>query len=291
MPLPAGYRHLVPSMQTGNADFDRRFLAYISSHLATWGTLSQAVAPNWHGGPTTDGQQTSFPNPSLPSMQFSQDIGQQQQQTASRLNAQRNTMGPPKYRHTPHTLAIRNPGTDYYPQGESPLFQGPEFTQQYFNSPCDSPLQPMPLDGRRMSLPAGLYTSPPSTSISASSTLRRRQPSESLATQDSNTTPDNRYHHHHHRNPGASRISPPSIGYAAQPADWQALTTPLSTQLPAGYQGLLTKDPWEALPEFASPWGQSISASSHRYSYSYNPNGRPKSTSHSATELTNGTGL
>lgn len=289
IPLPTSHWHSVPSMQTGDADFDRKFLAYLGSHLATRGAHSQAVAPYWQGDLTTHDHQTPFANPSLPPTPFSQDVGQQPKQTAWSIDAQRNTMRPSKFRHTPYPLAIPNPDTSHYPQADLQAFQGPDFTQQYINSPCDSPLQVVPLEERLMSSTAGSNTSSPLTSTGTSPTLPRLQSSDTLSTHSSNATPDNRYYHH--RNPGTPRGSSPTIGYPSQPSASQALTAPLSTRLPADCQGLFMQDPPEAIPEFASPWGRSFDPGSQRYSYSYNPNGRPEIASHSPTDLTSWTNL
>lgn len=255
LPFPAGYKTSFLCPQPEDANFDRTFMVYLTSHSATRRALNQTVASCWQGNYSTPGAQSTLSNslqPPTPS----------QQRTAWNTNPQRNAMGSSKFRNTPYPLATPSIGTNYYHQAESAVFQGPDLSQQYFNSPYDSPFQAVSFDGRRMSLPAGFCRSCLSTSGGASPRMPRHLSSDTLSSQNSYATSDNRYHYH--QSPGASHNSPPTIGYSAMPAPWQALTEPLSTELPAGYQGLVAKDSSEATFEFSSPWDQSFNTGSQR---------------------------
>lgn len=106
IPLPAGYRNSIAAPPAQDADFDRRFLAYLSSHLATRGALSQAVSSCWQGDLSSHSAPSMFLNGSHPPTPLQQQTEQQPADWGIDLHRDTMTQAPNKYRRAPYPLTI-----------------------------------------------------------------------------------------------------------------------------------------------------------------------------------------
>lgn len=123
IPLPAGYRNSIAAPPAQDADFDRRFLAYLSSHLATRGALSQAASSCWQGDLSSRSAPSMFLNGSHPPTPFQQQTDQQPAAWDIDLHRDAMTQAPNKYRRAPYPLTIPSRSPTRHQQTTSPHFK------------------------------------------------------------------------------------------------------------------------------------------------------------------------
>lgn len=277
--LPMQYRRLTAHLQTQNADFDRRLAAYLTNHVAMRSALGQAVSDAWQNNQFNNIGQ--FMNPGM--------MQQQQQQPHmqnSMLPPQMPNRSPTSYRQTPYPVA--NAQGMRPPHGRSVSIATPQdysFQQQNVSSAHNSPIEGMKTEDRRMSMPVNAT---PQTPSAAAPTSTHSSPARAISRSGSNTnlTKQQQYNQPQmHQQP-----SPPVQGNMGQLQPGFQLRLPnrhqtpdvLTTALPVESQQLLAANPFDfSVNDNMSNMSQGVP---QKQTYSYNPNGRPKSKPSSPTD-------
>nr|OQO32504.1 hypothetical protein B0A51_00913 [Rachicladosporium sp. CCFEE 5018] len=309
--LPMQYRRLTAHLQTQNADFDRRLAAYLTNHVAMRSALGQAVSDAWQNNQFNNISQLM--NPNMMQMPMQGQTAQQQQ------HAFNNPMMPPQQQQQPQPQPSRSP-TKYrqspYPVNNgqamrpvlhsrsvsiaTPKDQG--FRLKLPQSAQNSPVDTLQLQDRRMSLPVqqGVpktpvsYTGPTTSSNGGSPVMSRTNSQTNLATA----------HALKQRSPqqgpaqqGSASSQQPS--QAAFPSPFNCGNggfgngnfDPLSATLPMSTQQLLAGAPADLnlSSMFMPPQQQQTQYNkpSQQPFYSYNPNGKSKSSSSSLPSYSN----
>jgi hypothetical protein len=284
--LPMQYRRLTAHLQTQNADFDRRLAAYLTNHVAMRSALGQAVSDAWQNNQFNNIGQ--FMNPNM----MQQPLQQQQQQPGmpnSMLPPQMSNRSPTSYRQTPYPVANAQGMRPAHGRSVSIAtphefaFQQPHQT----GSAHDSPVENIKQEDRRMSMPINAMpqtplsgtAAPTSTHSSPARAMSRNSSATNLAKQQQfnqaqvqqQPTPPTQSDFH---------TSPPGFQLRL-PVNHRNLD-PLTTALPMESQQLLAANPYEfSFNDSPSQMGQNTSS---KQTYSYNPNGRPKSKTNSPTD-------
>jgi len=283
--LPMQYRRLTAHLQTQNADFDRRLAAYLTNHVAMRSALGQAVSDAWQNNQFNNIGQ--FMNPGM----MQQPLQQQPQQPGmpnSMLPPQMPNRSPTSYRQTPYPVA--NAQGMRPAHGRSVSIATPhEFAFQHQQpSAHESPVDNIKQEDRRMSMPVNAMpqtplsgtAAPTSTHSSPARAMSRKSSSTNLAKQQQfaqqiqqQPTPPTQADFTH--------TSPPGFQLRL-PVNHRNLD-PLTTTLPMESQQLLATNPYEFTFNNDNPT-QMAQNTPNKQTYSYNPNGRPKSKTSSPTD-------
>ena len=229
------YRRLTAHLQTGSVDFNRRFSAYLTNHVAMRSALDQAItnsyAQQYPNAPQfAHNQQTMYPSP------FLAHNMQQQQSPTSYVQSPYMAQGHPGFRPGHHARSASATGTQ-----DTPGYTQPSTTQ---SSPVDPSVSTEP---RRTSMPSKM----PSKSVSPV-TSRTPQPLQSRpslppktsSVLDNQQTPayNNIKQESQPSQPSQPMRAPPQLQVNQQPTTnmfgFQDFS-PFSTALPAESQMLL----------------------------------------------------
>lgn len=271
------YRRLTAHLQTQNADFDRRLAAYLTNHVAMRSALGQAVSDAWQNNQFNNIGQ--FMNPGM----MQQPLQQQPGMPNSMLPPQMPNRSPTSYRQNPYP--VPNAQGMRPAHGRSASVATPSefaFQNQHTASAHDSPVENIKQEDRRMSMPVNATpqtplsgsAAPTSTHSSPARAASRNSSSTNLAKQQQFTQ---------------QQPTPPTqadFGLTSPPGFQLRLPTnnrnldPLTTTLPMESQQLLAANPYE----FTVNNDNMAQNAPNKQTYSYNPNGRPKSKSNSPTE-------
>lgn len=274
--LPMQYRRLTAHLQTQNADFDRRLAAYLTNHVAMRSALGQAVSDAWQNNQFNNIGQ--FMNPGM----MQQPLQQQQQQPGmpnSMLPPQMPNRSPTNYRQSPYPVA--NAQGMRSAHGRSVSLATPSefaFTQPNLSgSAHDSPVDNIKQEDRRMSMPVNPMpqtplsgnAAPTSTHSSPARAISRNGSATNLAKQQQHIQPHTQQQPTPPSQADFANASPP--GFQLRLPNNRNLD-PLTTALPMESQQLLAANPYEFTFDNAPHMAQN-----NKQTYSYNPNGRPKS--------------
>lgn len=282
--LPMQYRRLTAHLQTQNADFDRRLAAYLTNHVAMRSALGQAVSDSW--------QNNQFNNIG----QFMNQGSMQQQQHQQQQTNMQNPMLPPQnvnrsptnYRQTPYPVSNAQGMRSQHGRSVSIATpQDPSFQKQHAQSVLHSPIEGVAPEDRRMSVPVSTMPQTP-LSGSAAPTSSHSSPARGISRSASAT---NLSQQQQYRPQSRQQPSPPAqldVGLqSSNPGFFSGLTAaqqnainPLSTALPMESQQLLATNPFEFSLNDSMSMPQGAPA---KHTYSYNPNGNPKSKANSPT--------
>jgi hypothetical protein len=289
--LPMQYRRLTAHLQTQNADFDRRLAAYLTNHVAMRSALGQAVSDAWQNNQFNNIGQLMSPG------MMQQPLQQQQQQQQQQQLGMQNSMLPPQmlnrsptsYRQSPYPVA--NAQGMRPAHGRSASLASPHefaFQQPHQVSPAqDSPVDNIKQEDRRMSVPVNATpqtplsgsAAPTSTHSSPARAVSRRASSTNLSKQQQFNQSQSRQQPAPHTRSDFAHTSPPGFQLRL-PVNNRNLD-PLTTTLPMESQQLLAVNPYEFTFNDST---QNMSQNANKQTYSYNPNGRPKSKSSSPTD-------
>jgi hypothetical protein len=284
--LPMQYRRLTAHLQTQNADFDRRLAAYLTNHVAMRSALGQAVSDAWQNNQFNNIGQLM--NPGM----MQQPLHQQQQQQPgmpnSMLPPQMPNRSPTSYRQTPYPVA--NAQGMRPAHGRSASIATPhEFAFQHQQpSVHDSPVENIKQEDRRMSMPINAMPQTP-LSGSAAPTSTHSSPVRAISRKSSSTNLAK--HQQFAQQQVQQQPTPPTqsdFQHTSPPGFQLRLPInnrnldPLTTALPMESQQLLAANPYEFT--FNNDNASHTAQTHNKQTYSYNPNGRPKSKTSSPTD-------
>ncbi|KAM0710233.1 hypothetical protein Q7P35_002595 [Cladosporium inversicolor] len=275
--LPMQYRRLTAHLQTQNADFDRRLAAYLTNHVAMRSALGQAVSDAWQNNQFNNIGQ--FMNPGM----MQQPLQQQPQQPGmpnSMLPPQMPNRSPTSYRQNPYPVPNAQGMRPAHGRSASVATTSEFAFQSQHTAPAhDSTVDNIKQEDRRMSMPVNATPqtplsgslAPTSTHSSPARAASRNSSSSNLAKQQQPTPPSQADFAH---------VSP---GFQLRLPTNNRNLDPLTTILPMESQQLLAANPYDFTfnNDGLSHMAQTAS---NKQTYSYNPNGRPKSKSNSPTE-------
>jgi hypothetical protein len=251
--LPTEYRRLNAHLQTRNADFDQRLLAYLSCQMAT----RQAVSHCWQN------EQSLYDSRGV-------GFGTQQEPYSHGLSASPAAEGMIGHRQAPYTPVAQDVLWRQHDRpASSAATYAPGIDQQRPRSSFGSPL----VEGRHMSLPSDTTMQPPWHNSNVS---MEPPSSNTISRTDSAVDMAGNFQYLQH----------PALGkyhdLKSSPQSYQAQhghpVEPMSTTLPLDSQQFFPSSP----QAFDFHTGHHhISSPSQEFSnrrYSYNPNGKRKST-------------
>lgn len=275
--LPMQYRRLTAHLQTQNADFDRRLAAYLTNHVAMRSALGQAVSDAWQNNQFNNIGQ--FMNPGM--MQQRQPNMQN-----SMVPPQMPNRSPTSYRQTPYP--VPNVQDMRPPHGRSASIATPQdysFQQQNVSSAHNSPIEGMKTEDRRMSMPVNAMSQTPN---GAASTSTHSSPARAISRSGSTTnlTKQQQYNqsqmHQQPSPPVQADMGQLQPGFQLRLPNRDQTPDVLTTALPMESQQLLAANPFDfSLNDNMSSISQ---GGPQKQTYSYNPNGQPKSKSNSPTD-------
>jgi len=317
--LPMQYRRLTAHLQTQNAHFDRRLQSYLAQHMAMRSAYGQAVADAYQS--SNQGQfinNDQFMNPGMMQMPpaYQQSQMMPPQQTYSRMSS--------NYRQTPYPMPSQ-PMQNMQPhwQNRSVSVASPhdmkkgQSQQQQSLSAQTSPIEPVKMEDRRMSLPVQHqmpHTPQSQTGPQQATSPQQVSPAMSRHGSTSNLATPQAYYK---QSQSPQQVpTPPRHQPQPPPQQDNSLTSPfsaafehqmahgfnpLSMSLPMESQQLLAgtpafdmSDPMAAMfmpSQVPSQVSTHHGMKSQQPFYSYNPNGKPKinhnsnsDASHAATE-------
>jgi len=280
--LPMQYRRLTAHLQTQNADFDRRLAAYLTNHVAMRSALGQAVSDAWQNNQFSNIGQ--FMNPGM----MQQPLQQQQQQSGmptSMLPPQMPNRSPTSYRQTPYPVA--NAQGMRPAHGRSVSMASPNefaFQNQHTAPAHESPVDNIKQEDRRASMPiSAMPQTPLSGSVAPTSTHSSPTRAVSRKSSSSNSAKQQQFSQQQPTPPAQADFAQPSPpGFQLRlPVNHRNLD-PLTTTLPMETQQLLAANPYEFT--FNNDNTSHMAQNTNKQTYSYNPNGRPKSKSSSPTQ-------
>lgn len=277
------YRRLTAHLQTQNADFDRRLAAYLTNHVAMRSALGQAVSDAWQNNQFNNIGQ--FMNPGM----MQQPLQQQPQQPGMAnfmLPPQMPNRSPTSYRQNPYPVPNAQGMRPVH--GRSASVATPSefaFQNQHTASAHDSPVENIKQEDRRMSMPVSATpqtplsgtAAPTSTHSSPARAMSRKSSSSNLAKQQQfaqqQPTPPTQADFNNQMSPAGFQLRLPTNNRNLDP---------LTTALPMESQQLLAANPYDFTfnNDTTSHMAQNAS---NKQTYSYNPNGRPKSKTGSPT--------
>ena len=278
--LPMQYRRLTAHLQTQNADFDRRLAAYLTNHVAMRSALGQAVSDAWQNNQFNNIGQ--FMNPGM----MQQPLQQQPGMPNSMLPPQMPNRSPTSYRQNPYP--VPNAQGMRPAHGRSASVATPSefaFQHQHTASAHDSPAENIKQEDRRMSMPVNAIPQTP-LSGNVAPTSTHSSPVRA-ASRNSSSTNLAKQQQFAQQQPTSSTQA--DFGFTSPPGFQLRLPTnnrnldPLTTTLPMESQQLLAANPYEFTFNNDNT-SQMAQNAPNKQTYSYNPNGRPKSKSNSPTE-------
>ena len=295
--LPMQYRRLTAHLQTQNAAFDRRLHAYLTNHVAMRTALGQAVSDAWQGQPQypNNGQQ-QYMNPGMMQMP---SAGQQ------------NSMMPPQMYNNSHVSYRQSP----YPMQDQAQSMRASFhsrststatahglpyqqmTPQSHSGP-NSPVEVKIEDRRSPPQAQGVLPNTPQSQPSVQQTASPKQlsPSTSRNGSTANLAKGFSTQGSPKQAPTPPQYHQPTQRSATFPSPFNPMafnsgsnSLPFSGALPMESQQLLAGAPFDMNDPMTSMFmpsqygtnaatGSSASKQQQPF-YSYNPNGKPKSSS------------
>jgi len=282
--LPMQYRRLTAHLQTQNADFDRRLAAYLTNHVAMRSALGQAVSDAWQNNQFNNIGQ--FMNPAMMQQQpsYQQGFPQQSPQMPPPQSLNRS---PTNYRQSPYPLPnAQNFQMKQPPHGRSISTASPaEFHKhQQPGSAHASPVDSVKPEDRRMSMPQ------PQTPISQNGAQQsgRNSPAAGISRNGSSTNLVAQHQLSPQQQPTPPQQFQPQPSRQGSQASFagfpqgQNMLDPLTTTLPMESQQLLAGAPLDLSDPMGSMFMPQQSQTGYqppKPMYSYNPNGKPKSSS------------
>lgn len=284
--LPMQYRRLTAHLQTQNADFDRRLAAYLTNHVAMRSALGQAVSDAWQNNQFNNIGQ--FMNPAMMQQQPSYQQGFPQQ-PSQMPPPQTMNRSPTSYRQSPYPLPnAQNFQMKQPPHGRSFSMASPaEFHQhQQPGSTHASPVDSAKLEDRRMSLPSQAMMPQTPMSQTAAQQSSHSSPVASISRNGSSTNLAGQHQQSPQQQPTPPHQGRPHANRQGSQASFQGfpqgqnMLDPLTTTLPVESQQLLAGAPLDLSDPMGSifmPQQAQNSYQPRKPVYSYNPNGKPKS--------------
>ncbi|KAK1817643.1 hypothetical protein LTR12_007951, partial [Friedmanniomyces endolithicus] len=302
--LPMQYRRLTAHLQTQNADFSRRLQSYVINQMA----MRQAV-----GNAAVDGMQMNngqFQPGQFMNMNpgYMTQAQQQQQQSGfqqgSMMPPQMYNRTPSNYRQQPYPMPQHTMQPSYHSHGR-PLSVAtqqnvPQFKQPHSQSVQTSPVETKPaVDDRRMSLP--VYPATPVSQQGQAPSPTHGSPEGSRTSSSANTATPGAYLKQSSTSPQQAP-SPPETksqqqqSFAHPPPPHQQqhqdlFSSPFAPafeqQLNAGLNPFTLTLPMEAQQMLAgsSSLDPRMSMMFSPQHYSYNPNGKPRSSSNNGSNV------
>ena len=277
------YRRLTAHLQTQNADFDRRLAAYLTNHVAMRSALGQAVSEAWQNNQFNNIGQ--FMNPGM----MQQPLLQQPQQPGmsnSMLPPQMPNRSPTSYRQNPYPVPNAQGMRPAHIRSTSVATPSEfAFQHQHTASAHDSPIENIKQEDRRMSMPVNATPQTP-LSGSGAPTSTHSSPARAASRNDSSTNLAKQQ-----QSSQQQPTVPTQAGFdfTSLPGFQLRLPTknrnldPLTTTLPMESQQLLAANPYDFTFNNENT-SQMAQEGPSKQTYSYNPNGRPKSKFNSPSE-------
>ncbi|KAK3072831.1 hypothetical protein LTR53_006106 [Teratosphaeriaceae sp. CCFEE 6253] len=308
--LPMQYRRLTAHLQTQNADFNRRFQAFIVNQVAMRQGLGNAAADGMPMNPMGNQYQQpgQFINPGYMQMP------QQPMHPNTMMPPQSFSRTPSSYRQQPYPMPqnnVQNVQANYHNHGR-PLSiampqNAPQLHHQQSQSAQASPVDTKSFDDRRMSLP--VHTTLPHTPVSQQSqvpspTHAASRPISRTGSNGTASTPQS-YYKQEHPSPQQT-ASPPDARHSqlqhpqpkhTAPRRQEMLPSPFTAgfdqQMNAGLAPLSMTLPLDAQQILAdsSSLDPHMSMMFSPQTYSYNPNGSKPRSQHNTPPLRSYDGL
>jgi hypothetical protein len=279
--LPMQYRRLTAHLQTQNDAFNRRFHSYLVNQVATRQNYGAAMAAaQWNGNQFQPFPQTM--NPGL--MQIPPSAFQGNMQPPQMYHT-----SPANYRQQPYPTTQGNAQAirqAYHGRSASiPTPQPMPQYQQVSHSAQASPVEARPMTDRRMSLPA--QTAMPQTPMSQQGLVQSPthvSPSISRAGSSTNLTTQSQVKAESPQQMPSPAESQHTASQRPQPLRQISTTSPLSpmfdSQFATGIDPISMQLPMEAQQALLGASPSTYQMTNQMFtqpSYSYNPNGKPRS--------------
>ncbi|KAK4960277.1 hypothetical protein LTR10_003171 [Elasticomyces elasticus] len=273
--LPMQYRRLTAHLQTQNADFNRRFQAYLVNHVAMRQAVGQAAVDGMQMNNQQFQANAQFVNPG-----FTQLPQQQPVYPGSMMPPQMFNRTPSTYRQQPYpvpqnSMPQQPVQPSYHSHGRPLSVATSQYQRQQSQSAHTSPVESKPaVDDRRMSMPVGHG---PITPVSQVPTSNHASPTHSRS--GASTPRSNSKYSTSPHQPLPSVEQP--VKYEQQRPAVQAspFGASFDQQMNAGMHPFTMTLPMESQQMLAdsSSLDPSMSMMFSQQSYSYNPNGKPRS--------------
>lgn len=292
--IPFAYRRMTAHMQIDNPEFHRKFQAYMATQMESRRQLTQAVMNSYQQNPTLYGQQGQG-HPQSPFMGASNMM-----QMSSPTWQQGSGMPPQMFNRASPVNAMQRPGpypgSNGLPQNMRPASHGRSMSianpqnVQPSRRPTPSSFSSHTADSSPvMTKKEG--TSPVSTASTGgkrkrddetvSPTSQKDFASNDVPTPRQAPTPPQHQRHYSYGGPFQAPSDSQQI--------WSNPLMPLTPTLPANAQDILSDNPYFDMND---PTMAMMMPPQHQqpFSYSYNPNGKPKH-AHSMSQPSNNQGL